>query len=681
VLRRSVFLLPIVLVLSALPVARGPQPLRIRQWSMVARSTATLRAPGSFGLVGVAWPATSRAPREVLIRTGRTGARWTKWSALEPAEPAADRGTEGTGVGSTDLLWVGDARFVQVRFVGGRPVKASLSFVDPGPDPTVPASSALAAVSQPGIISRAAWGADESIRRAKPEYAEPVRAAIIHHTATTDSYSKSESARIVRAIYAYHVKTNGWNDIGYNFLVDKYGQTFEGRYGGITRAVVGAQAEGFNRHTTGVSLIGTFSRSRPPAAAMDALKRIVAWKLDRDSVDPKSTTTFVSGGSRKWPAGQSVRLNVISGHKDVQSTSCPGVPIYDALPGLRSAVASYGLPKLYSPKLTSSVITPNGDGVADAIRATGRFSGTMSWKVQVLDYASHVLQSTTGTGTSFNVRSAGKTSAGALLPQDTYRYKITGHNTQGSVRTNYLSFGLWRYPNGTYFLPKPSGRSYILNGGKLRHPAVSLARATRYRSQEVIPVSDVLTKVYPVGSQIGFRDGSIVRVDGNLYLISDGYRRPISATTMTAMGYDSSAVIDTTSAGVAPHPLGATVDAAGGYPDGTALRSSTGSMAWVLAHVARPVTTANVRSSWLIRAVDLAGPADSDVATGAGSKPIGFRDGSLVQVSGEGTIYVVADGRRRPISSRSFAKMGYNPANIRPITPAELVLNPQGDPL
>jgi hypothetical protein len=172
-----------------------------------------------------------------------------------------------------------------------------------------------------------------------------------------------------------------------------------------------------------------------------------------------------------------------------------------------------------------------------------------------------------------------------------------------------------------------------------------------------------------------------VRVDGKLYLISDGYRRPISATTMKTMGYSSDAIIDTTLAAVSPHPLGATVRASGGFPDGTTIRSSTGSTAWVLDAVARPLASANIRSSWLIRSVDLAGPADSAVAAGAGSKPIGFRDGTLVQVGGEGTIYVIADGRRRPISSRAFAKMGYDAENIRSATPAELALNPEGDPL
>jgi uncharacterized protein with LGFP repeats len=99
-------------------------------------------------------------------------------------------------------------------------------------------------------------GAVESIRWAAPEYSSTVKAAVIHHTGQTNRYAPSESAALIRADYLYHVRTRGWNDIGYNFLVDRYGRVFEGRYGGVTRAVLGAHAGGFNTYTTGVPCSG-----------------------------------------------------------------------------------------------------------------------------------------------------------------------------------------------------------------------------------------------------------------------------------------------------------------------------------------------------------------------------------------------------------------------------------------
>jgi hypothetical protein len=87
----------------------------------------------------------------------------------------------------------------------------------------------------------------------------------------SNSYSPSESAALVRADYLYHVRTRGWNDVGYNFLVDRYGRVFEGRYGGVTRAVLGAHSGGFNTDTTGVALLGTFTTARPTSYMLAAL--------------------------------------------------------------------------------------------------------------------------------------------------------------------------------------------------------------------------------------------------------------------------------------------------------------------------------------------------------------------------------------------------------------------------
>ena len=146
---------------------------------------------------------------------------------------------------------------------------------------------ATAATAQPRIVSRAAWGANESIRRAGPDYSDTVKAAFVHHTVQSNSYSPSESAALVRSDYLYHVRTRGWNDIGYNFLVDRYGRVFEGRYGGVTRAVLGAHAGGFNTNSTGVALLGTFTTARPTGPMLAALQRLLAWKLDLTHVDPR----------------------------------------------------------------------------------------------------------------------------------------------------------------------------------------------------------------------------------------------------------------------------------------------------------------------------------------------------------------------------------------------------------
>ncbi len=120
----------------------------------------------------------------------------------------------------------------------------------------------------------------------------------------------------MKGIQLYHVRGNGWNDIGYNFLVDRFGTVYEGRYGGIERAVVGAHARGFNTGSVGVALLGTYSGAAPTKAAQDALTSLLAWRLDLAHVDPLGMQNVISGGSERWRAEVPVLLRAVSGHRD-----------------------------------------------------------------------------------------------------------------------------------------------------------------------------------------------------------------------------------------------------------------------------------------------------------------------------------------------------------------------------
>jgi hypothetical protein len=196
----------------------------------------------------------------------------------------------------------------------------------------------------------------------------------------------------VRAIELYHVRGNGWNDIGYNFLVDRYGQVFEGRAGGIDRNVIGAQAEGFNTGSAGVAVIGNYSTTSIAPAAMHALVGLLAWRLDVAHVDPLGTLRWRSGGNPKYPRGTQVALRAISGHRDTGFTSCPGNALYRRLGGLARAVAVTGLPKLYAPTVTG--------GLGGPVRFTARLSAAASWTVTVRDPSGAVAARGRGTGTA-----------------------------------------------------------------------------------------------------------------------------------------------------------------------------------------------------------------------------------------------------------------------------------------
>ncbi|MET7457441.1 N-acetylmuramoyl-L-alanine amidase [Streptomyces sp. NPDC005574] len=188
-------------------------------------------------------------------------------------------------------------------------------------------------------MSRAAWGADESLNNEAPEYGTTINAVFVHHTAQTNSYSCTDSPAIVRGLRALHLN-QGWKDIGYNFVVDKCGTIFEGRKGGIDRPVIGAQAEGFNTNTTGIAVIGTFTTEDAPVAAKAAIARVAAWKLGQYKVDPLGKVTLTAGKANgKFQLGQSAVFNRISGHRDAYATECPGTVLYNQLPTLRSWAA------------------------------------------------------------------------------------------------------------------------------------------------------------------------------------------------------------------------------------------------------------------------------------------------------------------------------------------------------
>ena len=289
-------------------------------------------------MVGFEWQGAEPGAIEVRAM-GPDG--WSEWELLE-GEP-----TEGPDADSPERhdkttagpVWVGRGiGRVQVRVVEGSlpglKLHALRSEDPPAGGGLGGAKPAGAAPAQPGIVTRSAWGADESFRTrnagcTQPLYAPNVRFSVLHHTAGTNTYNAADSAAIIRGIYHFHTHTNLWCDIGYNFLVDKFGTVFEGRYGGISSAVVGAHAEGFNTGSTGVAILGTFQTVPVPSAAYTAVKNLLAWKLALHGVDPTATVT-VNG----------TQVRTITGHRDLNATQCPGDLAEGLLPQLRNEVAA-----------------------------------------------------------------------------------------------------------------------------------------------------------------------------------------------------------------------------------------------------------------------------------------------------------------------------------------------------
>jgi N-acetylmuramoyl-L-alanine amidase-like protein len=344
-----------------------------------------------FDMVGLHW----QGAGTVQFRTRSLAGRWSAWQRADPeAEDLPNLGTaearaaQGWHVGNP--YWTGSSDRIEYRLRGK--VQRLRAYFVRSPEVRIPLRR-ISMAGSPPLIGREAWGANEAIRRASPSYATALQFALVHHTAGTNSYTASQSAAIVRGIEVYHVKGNGWNDIGYNFLVDKYGQVFEGRYGGIDKPVIGAHAEGFNTGSVGVAVLGTYGSSAPPAVARTALANLLAWRLDIAHVDPKSTLTWVSGGNARFASGVPVFIRAVSGHRDTGFTTCPGAALYAQLDAIARQAQSAGLPKLYAPSVRGAIGGP--------IRFRARLSEPLPWTVTVADALGTVVA--TGTGTSQDV--------------------------------------------------------------------------------------------------------------------------------------------------------------------------------------------------------------------------------------------------------------------------------------
>ncbi|MET9609052.1 peptidoglycan recognition protein [Streptomyces sp. NPDC006512] len=192
---------------------------------------------------------------------------------------------------------------------------------------------------RPRIVTRKGWGADESLREKAFVYTNTVKAAFVHHSASGNNYACKDAPAVLRSLYRYHVISSGWRDIGYNFAVDKCGTVYEGRAGGVAKAVLGAHTMGFNTDSMGIAVIGSYSTTAPPAPAVNAVAQLTAWKLGLFGVDPRAKATLKSGGGNLYKKGSSVKLNVISGHRDGFATECPGRLLYGQLPPTRTTSA------------------------------------------------------------------------------------------------------------------------------------------------------------------------------------------------------------------------------------------------------------------------------------------------------------------------------------------------------
>ena len=314
----------------------------------------------------------------IQVRTQDKGV-WSKWMKVDYHD---DHGPDGASSEEesarerpgTDALVIGDVDQVQMRAEttdGSVPADLKLAIIDPGtgkltkqapaidtsklpsaktdgnatgasgdgePQASGPITlegdgvqdtvslSAMVRPTKPTIFSRAQWGANERMREQTAPAYGTVKTGFVHHTVNANNYTSAQVPALLRGIYAYHTQSRGWRDIGYNYLVDRFGRIWEGRWGGVDRAVVGAHTLGYNEVSFAMSAIGNFDIARPPIAVLRAYAKLFAWKLSIYNIPADRAGIVVKGKT----------LRAINGHRDVGQTACPGRYLYAQLPWIRT---------------------------------------------------------------------------------------------------------------------------------------------------------------------------------------------------------------------------------------------------------------------------------------------------------------------------------------------------------
>ena len=308
-----------------------------------------------------------------------------------------------------------------------------------------PAAAAEAATTEPTVVARGTWGADPAYMTWAPQF-HATKKLVVHHTDTSDDYTDRAGAEAqIRSIYYYHSVTQDWGDIGYNFLIDKFGNIYEGRYSrdyaganptgddATGRGVTGAHTGGWNSGSVGVALLGTMTTHDATPAARDALERLLAWEAGRNGIDPQATQPFVNPVS-----GATITTPNIAGHRDYAATACPGDTFYPTLPALRAATAARidGTP---APD-TTAPSSPTG------LKATpGRTQVHLSWNaaidnVGVARYQVFRRKGSTGGYTQVGTTTGRTFTSGSLARRTTYWFKVRAVDAAGNI--SLLSAGV-----------------------------------------------------------------------------------------------------------------------------------------------------------------------------------------------------------------------------------------------
>ncbi|MDR0481899.1 MAG: N-acetylmuramoyl-L-alanine amidase, partial [Cellulomonadaceae bacterium] len=363
---------------ESVPVTDDSVALDISDDDGVAASPA-IESEEPFQTVAVSWPLGTEVPA-LSVRVRDADGEWGEWFDLEDDGVVPDAGTEEAKAGvraGTDSLYVGQGEAIQIATAPDADPVTEADGVElvligsPEPESSdatatqnaasssqeenaAPQATISNAVYHPGdaevqeaasvasrIIPRSTWGATAPI--CAMGSASTIKLAVVHHTAGGNGYTTQAAAmQQLRNDQRYHTQGRGWCDLGYNFVVDKWGNIYEGRQGSLDRARVGVHASGFNTETLGVSVLGNYDLVDMPSAAVNAVADVIGMRFATYKTNPRGNVNWVANSTTaKQVKGRTYTMPTVVGHRDVAFTACPGRYGYAKLAAIRSRAGNY----------------------------------------------------------------------------------------------------------------------------------------------------------------------------------------------------------------------------------------------------------------------------------------------------------------------------------------------------
>jgi hypothetical protein len=503
----------------------------------------------------------------------------------------------------------------------------------------------------PIILPRSTWDNSISLNALmtwlpqnieQPSDWQPVERIVIHHTVSPNNDSINPISRI-QSIYRFHAVTQGWGDIGYNYLIDQQGNIYEGRYGGngsrSAHVYYDRPQDNFNYGSIGIALLGDYSEQEPSALMYDSLSRLVGWLAATNGLDPlqMSRSTFVWNTTTKSFSSK-YTLPAVLGHKEIENTLCPGKIDVSKI---RQQSAQYAA------KFKNYIYQANGLAKIYRIQAGSR---------QVFESLANFLQQ----GGSYD-------KLASIAPSQLDIFS----------ETRFL-----KYPDGSLVRVNGQPEIFLIEGGKRRHLNVSVKEFGKlgfdFASVREITVDEATN--YPEGAAIKYGPDKALLSDGEkVFYIENGKKHWVSSSQLfNVLKFKWSNIKQ------APQELAQYLEGSFmAYPNGTLFREEGKQTVYLVSGgqkkefvSVQSFLTSGFKWSKIISVQ----PAEAALYVLAGI--VGYPDGSLLQVGGSQQVFLVDKGKIRAfLSGEIFTNLGYKWSKIMKITAQELAFYSQGEPV